>query len=51
MNTKLLKWFMIVLFSVSALTGCYIHHDWDDYYHHDRGYRHDRDRDDGYHRR
>ena len=51
MNGRLLKWFMIVLFSVSALTGCFFHrdrdyrycHDRDDWRYHDRGDWHRRD--------
>ena len=50
MNGRLLKWFMIVLFSISALTGCFVRHDRDDHYrdrddryYHDRGDRHHRD--------
>jgi hypothetical protein len=56
MNGRLLKWLMIGLFSISALTGCFIH-ERDDYYRdRDRGYYHDRDdfhhydRDDMHHR-
>jgi len=29
MNGRLLKWFMVVFFSLSALTGCFIRHDRD----------------------
>lgn len=44
MSRRLLKWLMIALFSVSALTGCFIYHDKDDYYRdRDRGYYHERD--------
>jgi hypothetical protein len=44
MNGRLIKWFMIVLFSVSALTGCFFRHDRDHYYRgRDYGYYHDRD--------
>jgi hypothetical protein len=57
MNSRLVKWFMIVLFSMSALTGCFFYHDRDDHYRdRDHGYSHDRDdhhhpdRDDGHHR-
>lgn len=49
MNARLLKWFMIVLFSISALAGCYRYHDRDDYYYHDRDYRYYHDRDDSHH--
>ncbi len=49
MNPRLLKWLMIALFSISALTGCFVHHDRDDYYYHDRDYRHHHDRDDRQH--
>jgi len=49
MNSRLLKWFMIVLFSMSALTGCFFYHDRDGHYH-DRDDRHYHDRDDGHHR-
>jgi hypothetical protein len=41
MNTKIVKWLMIVVFSILALTGCFVHHDRDDYY---------RDRDGRYYR-
>ncbi len=48
MNARILKWFVIVVFAITALTGCYVHyHDRDDYYYH--GYRH-YDRDDGHYR-
>lgn len=56
MNRKLLKWFMIVLFSISALTGCFIRHDRDYYRDRDDRHYHDRydwqhhDRDDMHHR-
>jgi len=57
MNGRLLKWFMVVFFSLSALTGCFIRHDRDDHYrdrddryYHDRGDRHDYDRGDRHHR-
>ncbi len=57
MSTRLLNWLMIALFSISALTGCFVRHDRDDYYHdRDHGYYHDRDdfhhydRDDMHHR-
>ncbi|MBP1696756.1 MAG: hypothetical protein H6Q41_1944 [Deltaproteobacteria bacterium] len=57
MNGRVLKWFMIVLLSISALTGCFIRHDRDDHYRgRDDGYYHDRDdrqhhdRDDRHHR-
>ncbi len=46
MNGWLLKWLLIGLFSISALTACYVHRDRDYYYRdHDRdhGYYHDRD--------
>ena len=49
MNGRLLKWFMIVLFSISALTGCFVRHDRDDHYR-DRDYRYYHDRDDQHHR-
>lgn len=43
MSTRLLNWLMITLFSISALTGCFIH-ERDDYYRdRDRGYYYDRD--------
>ncbi len=48
MDTKILKWFLIVFFAVSALTGCFVYHDRDDYRHH--GYGRYYDRDDGYYR-
>ena len=48
MSAKLLKWLMIALFSISALAGCYVHHDRDDYYR-DRDYRYYHDRDDSHH--
>ena len=48
MNAKLLKWFMVLFFSMSALTGCFIRHDRDDRYR-DRDYRYSHDRDDRYH--
>ena len=42
MKTKLLKWFMIILLSLSALTGCFVgrggdgyHRDRDHWEHHD----------------
>ena len=38
MNVRLLKWLMIALFSISALTGCFVHDGRDDYYR-DREYR------------
>lgn len=41
MNTKIVKWLMMVVFSILALTGCFVHHDRDDYY---------RDRDGRYYR-
>ncbi len=57
MSARLLKWLMIALFSVSALTGCYVHHERDGYYrdrdyryYHDRDDSHHHDRDDGHHR-
>ncbi len=56
MNRKLLKWFMIVLFLISALTGCFIRHDRDYYWDRDDRHYHDRydwqhhDRDDMHHR-
>ncbi len=46
MNSRLLKWLLIGWFSISALTGCYVHRDRDYYYHdrdRDHGYYHDRD--------
>jgi len=49
MNGGLLKWFMIVLFSTSVLTGCFFYHDRDDHYR-DRDHRYYHDRDDGGHR-
>jgi hypothetical protein len=43
MNGRLLKWLVIGLFSITALTGCFIRHDRDDYYRdRDHGYYHDR---------
>lgn len=48
MSAKLLKRLMIALFSISALTGCYVHRDRDDYYR-DRDYRYYHDRDDSHH--
>ena len=42
MSARLLKWLMIAVFSASALTGCYVYHDRDDYYR-GRYYYHDRD--------
>ncbi len=48
MNARLLKWFMVLFFSMSALTGCFIRHDRDDRYR-DRDYRYYHDRDDRYH--
>ena len=50
MNGRVLKWFMIALFSISALTGCFVHHDRDYRYYHDRDDRHHHDRDDRRHR-
>jgi len=56
MNARLLKWFIIVLFSISALTGCFIRHDRDYYrdrddrYYHDRDDWHHYDRNDMHHR-
>jgi len=50
METKILKWFVMVMFAITALTGCFVFHDRDDYYHHGRGYGH-YDRDDWHHRR
>jgi hypothetical protein len=57
MNGRLIKWLMIVLFSVSALTGCFFRRDRDDHYrdrdyryYHDRDDRRHHDRDDGRHR-
>jgi hypothetical protein len=57
MSVRLLKWLLIVLFSISALTGCFVRHDRDDHYrnrdyryYHDRGDWHHRDRDDWHHR-
>jgi hypothetical protein len=57
MNGRLMKWFLIALFSISALTGCFVRRDRDDTYrdrddrrHHDRDDRHHHDRDDGHHR-
>jgi hypothetical protein len=56
MDAKLIKWLIIVLFSISALTGCYIHHDRDYYrdrddrHYHDRDDSHRYDRDDMHHR-
>jgi len=47
MSARLLKWLMIALFSISALTGCYVHRDRDGYYR-DRDYRY-YDRDDSHH--
>ncbi len=50
MNAKILKWLLIVVFAITALTGCYVsYHDRDDY-HHGWGYRH-YDRDDWHNRR
>ena len=46
MNGRVLKWFMIALFSISALTGCFVHRDRDYRYYHDRDDRHHHDRDD-----
>lgn len=50
METKILKWLVMVMFAITALTGCFVHHDRDDYYYHGRGYGH-YDRDDWHHRR
>lgn len=56
MNVRLLKWLIIVLFSISALTGCFARHHRDDYYrdrdyryYHERGDSHHHDRDDWHH--
>ncbi len=49
LNFKMLKWFVIVMVTLSALTGCYVsYHDRDDY-HHGWFYRYN-DRDDWHHR-
>ena len=48
MDGRIIKWFMIVLFSISALTGCFVRHDRDDRYR-DRDYRYDHDRDNWHH--
>ncbi len=45
MNGRLLKWLMIGLFSISALTGCFVWHDRD----YDRDHRYYHDRDDSHH--
>jgi len=43
METKILKWFVIAMFAISALTGCFVYHDRDGHYHHyDRGDWHHR---------
>ncbi len=49
MNLRILKWFVILMFAISALGGCYVYHDRDDYDHHGWFYRH-HDRDDWHHR-
>lgn len=54
MNGRLLTWLMIGLFSISALTGCFVRHDRDDRdrdhrYYHDRDDSHHYDRDDMHH--
>ena len=59
MKANLMRWFLAVIFSISALTGCFVSHSRDDsyrdrdgYYDHDRGDRHDHreDRDDSNYR-
>jgi len=47
MSTRLLKWLMIALFSISTLTGCFVERDRD--YYRDRDHRYYRDRDDSQH--
>ena len=47
MSTRLLNWIMIALFSVSALTGCFVRRDRD--YYRDRDHRYYHDRDDSHH--
>jgi hypothetical protein len=49
MNARILRWFVILIFAISALTGCFVYHDRDYYYHHGWGYHH-YDRDDSHHR-
>ncbi len=50
MDIRILKWFVILIFAISALTGCFVYHDRDGYYHRGWGYHH-YDRDDWHYRR
>ena len=48
MSARLLSWLIIASFSMTALTGCFVWHDRDDY-DHDRDHHYYHDRDDSHH--
>ncbi len=48
-SASFVKWLMVAVFSLSALAGCYIHHERDDYYRRDRDRYYHHDRDDWHH--
>ena len=47
MNAKLISWLIIALFSMTALTGCFVWHDRD--HDRDRDHRYYHDGDDSHH--